>query len=86
MKSYLVLAAATTVALVTVAAFPLSVDRVAASGDYAIRVHASGAYSDDGVIVPVFEALEARYAAANTPSATGSMIWSAEAQRPVDKP
>jgi hypothetical protein len=40
-------------------------DEVVTSGDYAVHVHASGAYSDDGVIVPVFEALEARYAAAN---------------------
>jgi hypothetical protein len=40
-------------------------DEAAATGDYAIHVRASGTYSDDGVIVPVFEAIEARYAAAN---------------------
>ncbi len=34
-------------------------------GDYAIHVRTSGNYSDDGVILPVFEVLEARYAAAN---------------------
>jgi hypothetical protein len=35
------------------------------SGDYAIHVHESGVYPDDGVVLPVFEALEARYAAAS---------------------
>jgi hypothetical protein len=32
-------------------------------GDYAIHVYGSGAYADDGVILPAFEVLEERYAA-----------------------
>lgn len=36
-----------------------------AAGDYAIYVRASGTYPDDGIVIPVLEALEARYAAAN---------------------
>ncbi|HEY4690071.1 MAG TPA: LamG-like jellyroll fold domain-containing protein [Anaerolineae bacterium] len=37
----------------------------AGAGDYAIRVRASGTYAGDGVILPVWETLEARYAAAD---------------------
>jgi hypothetical protein len=42
---------------------PTNLSPSATGSGYAIHVYDSGEYADDGVILPVFEALEARYAA-----------------------
>jgi len=64
MKSLLVLSVTITLALIIPFAIPSHATRNT-SGDYAIYVRDSGTYPDDGVILPVFEALNARYAAAD---------------------
>jgi len=70
MKSLLVLAVATTLALTKPFAIPDQTTRNTQhatdnSSDHAIRVRDSGTYPKDGVMLPVFEPLEARYAAAD---------------------
>jgi hypothetical protein len=44
---------------------PTNLGRSGTGGDHAIYVRESGTYEQDGVVLPVFETLEARYAGAN---------------------